>query len=72
MTDRDALLEGLDPRTRKRFKRVKQRSQVRTSTPHVSHDEFLNMLLDVWELDERYHEQRYRRDSDPDTTEATA
>jgi len=67
VTDANARLEGLDPRTRKRFKRVKQRSQARTGTPHVSHDEFLNMLLDVWELDERY-----RRDSDPDTTEATA
>lgn len=49
----DVYLEGLDPATRRRFKRVKHRSQERQGLEYLDHDTFLTMVLDVWELHER-------------------
>jgi hypothetical protein len=80
MTGQDVLLEGLDPRTRKRFKRAKQRSRNRMGATETTHDEFMLMLLDVWELHERDHElpelatvgQRVRADGGDRLTEADA
>lgn len=58
MTDQVSI-DGLDERTRRRFKRAKHRpNSARRPTTYPT-TTFLNMLLDVWVLDERDREHDY-------------